>query len=295
MPTLTTYDGLEVAVSVHGPDDAPATVLMAHCWTSDQDDWRYQVRDLLAAFGHQVRIVAWDHRGHGLSSPTPRAACTIPHLARDMADVIDRFAPAGPLVVAGHSIGAMTTMALAESRPELWPERIVGTVLVSTSSGGIGDVDLGLGPAGEVIKDQIPRILAFRSRTLSKRARRRAPIIERQVFSRIVFGRPQRLRDVALAVEGLVNCPGDSVAGFFDDMTHRHERTAVLEVIGRAPSHVLVGAADRLTPPGMSRRMVAALGGDTELTIAPGAGHMLPLERDELVSDAIAAMVRRAI
>jgi len=38
--TLTTYDGLELAVTTYGPETAPVAVLLGHCWTSDQDDWR---------------------------------------------------------------------------------------------------------------------------------------------------------------------------------------------------------------------------------------------------------------
>ena len=30
----------------HGPADAPVTVFLAHCWTLNQHDWHYQVRDL---------------------------------------------------------------------------------------------------------------------------------------------------------------------------------------------------------------------------------------------------------
>jgi len=239
--TLTTYDGLELAVTTYGPETAPVAVLLGHCWTSDQDDWRYQVRDLLREFGHGIRIVAWDHRGHGLSQPTPKHDCTIDNLARDMSDVIDALAPHGRLFLAGHSIGGMTIMALAEQRPELFEERVAGAVFVSTSSGDMESVNLGLPEVGKALRTQIPRMLALRSRTLSKRARRRAPIIERLVMRKIVFGHPQRVRDTALAVEGLIKSPAATMVGFYEDCM-RHERTAAVEVLDAIPPHVLVGA-----------------------------------------------------
>ena len=38
-------------------------VVLAHCWTADEEDWHYQVHDLLAAYGDSVRILTWDQIG----------------------------------------------------------------------------------------------------------------------------------------------------------------------------------------------------------------------------------------
>ncbi len=169
-------------------------------------------------------IVTWDHRGHGGSDVAPKRACTIEHLARDMADVIEMHAPDGKLVVGGHSIGGMTIMALAEQRPEIF-ERVVGTAFVATCSGELHTVTLGLPEMGRFVRSQIPRVLAFRSRTLTKRARRRAPIIERRVVSRFLFGRPMRLADAALTVDGIISSSPATMVGFYEDCMH-HDRAA---------------------------------------------------------------------
>jgi pimeloyl-ACP methyl ester carboxylesterase len=171
---MRTYDGLQLSVTTYGPDDAPLTVFLAHCWTLNQQGWHYQVRDLQREFGHGIRIVTWDHRGHGDSDPVRRRAdATIENLARDWSDLVDRLAPTGPLVLAGHSIGGMSMMQLAAIRPDLF-ERVVGTAFVSTSSGELDTVTLGLPEAGQLARAQIPRMLALRSRTLSRRQRRRS-------------------------------------------------------------------------------------------------------------------------
>lgn len=286
---MKTFDGLQLDVRTYGPLDAPVTVVLAHCWTFNQQDWHYQVRDLLREFGHQVRIVTWDHRGHGHSDPVTRAEARISNLARDMSDVIDTYAPHGKLVLAGHSIGGMTMMALAEARPELF-ERVVGAAFISTSSGALDTVTLGLPETGPFLRSQIPRMLAFRSRTLSQRARRRAPIIERRVMNRLVFGRPQRLADVALAVEGLINSPGDTVVGFYNDCL-LHERTDALKVFDGIATHVVVGTRDVLTPPHHAKRIAENINGAV-LTVVPDAGHMLPQERDQLVSGILTRLIR---
>jgi pimeloyl-ACP methyl ester carboxylesterase len=289
---MQTHDGHTLSVTTYGPDDAPLTVLLAHCWTLNQQDWHYQVRDLQREFGHGIRIITWDHRGHGDSTPIPRSAATIELLARDMADLIRAEAPTGPLVLAGHSIGGMTLMELAKASPEIF-ERVSGVAFVSTSSGALDTVTLGLPEAGELVRAQIPRMLALRSRTLSRRARRRAPIVERLVMRRFVFGRPLRLADAALAVDGLISSPGDTVVGFYEDCM-KHERTDALKVLDGIPTHVLVGTRDVLTPPSHARRIADNVEGAV-LTVVPDAGHMLPLERDQLVSGTLIRLVRAAL
>jgi pimeloyl-ACP methyl ester carboxylesterase len=286
---MRTFDGLELDVRTYGPEDVALTAVLAHCWTLNQDDWHYQVRALQREFGHRIRIVTWDHRGHGSSQEAPRSSCTIDNLARDMADVIDTHAPTGKLVLAGHSIGGMTMMALASHRPELF-DRVVGTAFVATSSGELDTVTLGLPEMGQLLRAQIPRMLALRSRTLSKKARRRAPIIERQVVRRFLFGHPMRLVDAALTVEGIINSSAATMVGFYQDCMH-HDRAEGLKVLDGIPTHVLVGTRDVLTPPHHARKIADHVEGAV-LTVVPDAGHMLPLERDELVSGVLIRLIR---
>jgi pimeloyl-ACP methyl ester carboxylesterase len=173
---MRTHDGLHLSVTTYGPTDAPLTVFLAHCWTLNQHDWHHQVRDLQREFGLRIRIVTWDHRGHGDSDPVPRADATIenlrPRLVRpDRPGRAHRAAGAG----AGHSIGGMTLLQLADIRPDVF-DRVVGTTFLATSSGQLDTVTLGLPETGPLLRAQIPRMLALRSRTLSRRARRRAPM-----------------------------------------------------------------------------------------------------------------------
>ncbi|WP_235738183.1 alpha/beta fold hydrolase [Nocardioides alcanivorans] len=159
---MQTFDGLELHVRTYGRTDADVTVVLAHCWTADVEDWHYQVHDLLAEYGHEIRIVTWDHRGHGKSDPAPRDACTVHNLGRDMADVIDGHAPTGRLVLAGHSIGGMTMMALAEQRPDIM-DRVAGALFCATSAADLDTVNLGMPEMGRFAKAQIPLILAQRA------------------------------------------------------------------------------------------------------------------------------------
>jgi pimeloyl-ACP methyl ester carboxylesterase len=288
---MRTHDGLALHVTTYGPEDASVTVVLAHCWTADEADWHYQVRDLLTHFGHGVRIVTWDHRGHGRSQTCGTADCTIDNLARDMGAVIAHHAPTGPLVLAGHSIGGMTMCALPASRPDLLA-RVAGLLFVATSSGRLDTVTLGLPEMGTFVRAQIPRVLATRARIISRRSRRGSPRLERQVAQRFLFGRGARSRDIGLVVDQIINCCPETFSGYYADMM-THERTDALAAYDGIPTTVLVGGADLLTPPPHGRRIATNIRG-ARFAVAPEAGHMLPLERPRLVSDELIALVEMA-
>jgi pimeloyl-ACP methyl ester carboxylesterase len=289
-PALRTADGLRLHVDVTGDDDAEVTVVLAHGWTQSSETWRYQVRDLPGTAGARLRMVRYDHRGHGRSDGTAEADATVENLATDLGRVIDELAPEGPLVLAGHSMGGMAMMALAGQRPELFAERVVGALFVSTSGGGLDRVTLGLPRRmGERMRNRLPRLLAARARMLSRRRRRRPPTIESQVVRRFLLGRPKRLADHRVVLTDLVATPADSMCGFFSDLM-RHDRSAALAALETVPTRVMVGDCDRLTAPGHARRLAESMPW-AELDVLPGAGHMLPLERDGAVTEALAAMV----
>lgn len=284
-------DGARLHVTTYGREDAEVTLLLGHCWTADEQDWHYQVRHLLATYGPDLRLVTWDARGHGRSDVAVERDCTVSRLARDLGHVVDTFAGEGPLVLAGHSIGGMSIMALPEVRPDV-VERVAGLVLVATSSGGLDTVTLGLPDMGPLLRSQLLRVLATRARLLTRSERRRTPSIERAVVNRLLMGTPLRLRDAGLVVDQLVSCSPATMSGFYRDLM-RHERTEGLKAYAGVPTTVMVGGADLLTPPSHARRLAAAIDG-ARLLVLPGAGHYLPLERDEAVSYELVAAVERA-
>ncbi|MDQ4008622.1 MAG: alpha/beta hydrolase, partial [Actinomycetota bacterium] len=177
-------------------------------------------------------------------------------------------------------------------RPELFVDRVAGAVFVSTSGGQLDRVTLGLPRAmGARVRSRLPRLLAARARMLSRRTRRRPPTIESQVVRRFLLGRPMRLADHRVVLDDLVATPADSMCGFFTDLM-RHDRSAALAALETVPTAVLVGDRDRLTPPSHARRLAQAMPW-AELTVLPGAGHILPLERDAAVTRALAQLVAR--
>ena len=119
--SIETPDGVMLAVTDEG--DGPAVVLL-HGVTASQ---RYVVMGSrgLQRGGH--RVVAYDARGHGGSSPAPsRDAYTYPDLCGDLAAVLDALA-IDRVVLAGVSMGAHTCLRFALEQPE----RVAGVVAIT--------------------------------------------------------------------------------------------------------------------------------------------------------------------
>ncbi|HNI71165.1 MAG TPA: alpha/beta hydrolase, partial [Marmoricola sp.] len=158
------------------------------------------------------------------------------------------------------------------------------------SAGELNTVTLGFPEVGPIVRAAIPYLLDFRSLTLTKRARRRMPFFERVIMSGLVFGDLPRLTDVGLSVGALINTPRHSVVGFYNDLMHHH-RFKALKVLDDIPTMVVVGTKDRLTPPRMAHKIAERIKG-AKLIKAPQGGHMLPLERDELISGLLIRLTR---
>lgn len=295
---IVTRDGTGLHVRESGPATAPVTVLLAHGWTLDERCWA-PVADALAvgtaaaAGTPATRVVRYDHRGHGRSDDIPDEAKTLENLADDMAEVIEQLVPEGPLVLAGHSMGGMATMTLAQRHPELVASRVTGVALVATASGGLGGAaTLGMTglPATMFLagKDR----LTASPRWTDRRSLATRPALLRAGLQPLLLGRrPDRLA-VRTTCEVIADCRPTTISGFTPTLT-AHERDEALAVFDGRPVEIMVGSCDRLTPPRYARRIRDRLP-RASLTVFPDAGHMLPVERVDGVTARIAGLVRHA-
>lgn len=293
--TVRTADGVALHVEEVGPANAPLTVVFVHGYTQQLAAWHYQ-RQALSA-DNPGRLVFYDHRSHGRSGRGSHESATIDQLGRDLKLVLDEVVPRGPVVLVGHSMGGMTVMALADAHPELFGSRVVGVALISTSTGKLAELTFGL-----------PTVV----RPLSKRV---LPLVTRGMRSRPHhFERGRRVgtdlaflltrfggfgdRDVSPAVvefveEMLARTPVDVIAEFYDTFT-THDKLAAIEVLRGVETLVLVGSKDLLTPVDHSRAMAEVLP-DASLVVVERAGHMVQLERPELVTLQLRALIGRAV
>jgi pimeloyl-ACP methyl ester carboxylesterase len=270
---VTADDGARLAVEVLEPVQPGPTVVLAHGWTLTRASWR-PVAERLGRTRPDVRVVTYDQRDHGESQPGPgrsgrrtAAVVSIARLADDLAAVVEAVAPVGPVLLGGHSMGAMGVLALAGRRPDLLRERVCGVLLANAAAGGLARRPslavamrvLAAAPPGV----RVPRLPGFAARRLSYGA-----------------GAPPDV--VVLARRGVRPPTARSVGAWYGALAELDERRS-LAALGDVPLVVLAGEADRLTPRRHASELAASLPG-ARLEVVPGAGHMLPVEAPELLA-----------
>jgi pimeloyl-ACP methyl ester carboxylesterase len=126
-PLEVRRSGVVLAGEASGGDGQP--VLLLHGLTATR---RYVVHGSRALERAGHRVLAYDARGHGASSPAGGPeAYTYDELVRDAAAVMDAAAAARAVVV-GQSMGAATAVALALAHPE----RVAALALVTPAHRG---------------------------------------------------------------------------------------------------------------------------------------------------------------
>ncbi|MCW2937857.1 MAG: alpha/beta hydrolase fold protein [Actinomycetia bacterium] len=289
--TVLADDGLPLQVEIHGSADAPLTMVLCHGYCLTQDSWHYQRRDLTG-----LRMVSWDQRSHGRSGRSTRPHATIEQTGRDLATVLRATVrPGDPVILAGHSMGGMTIMALADQQPELFGTQIVGVALVNTSSGDLDEMTLGLPPVlARLVRPLASSVIRGlgRGAKIVDRTRDATPDVAFWVIRRMGFSDRHVSPAMVDFVEQMIRAtPIEVVAEFYPTLMEHH-RGESLEVLGRVPTVILSGGHDRLTPAAHSRVLAEALP-DAELVEVADAGHLLPMEYPGIVTAAIRRLIAR--
>lgn len=278
--TAVSADGATLHVEEHGPADGPAVVL-AHGWTCSTAFWAPVVRELTAD-GH--RVIVYDQRGHGRSPAADPGRYSTEVLADDLCAVLDTvLAPGERAVLGGHSMGAMTLMAAA-GRPRL-RECAAALMLCST------------GPSRLVRESTVVPLAQGPVRTwLTKRllgtAAPLGPVtpLSRRILKYGTMGPASTPEQVEASARIVHACPRKARAGW----SHVLDTLELDAGLARltAPTAVVTGSVDRLTPSVHARRMADALPHCTGLTELHGRGHMTPVEEPESIAAVLAGLVR---
>lgn len=282
---------VEAEVPEHPVDGAP-TVILTHGYAHNLDVWRQQ-RKPLADAGYPVLL--WDLRGHGRSGEGDDASYTIDQLGSDLAAVIDHTVPEGPIVLVGHSMGGMAIMALAQERPELFTGRVVGIGLISTSSGGLAEVNYGLGrQVGAIVHRLGPAAVtrAGAKQELFNGVRGFGRPVESALVQRYSFGGPVD-RKLVRRVAEMIFATRLHVIGSFLPTLMQHDKRSALAAFGGIETLIMHGTKDRMTPAAHGELLAAELPG-AEYVVVEGAGHVLPMEQPQLVTDELLGLLERA-
>jgi non-heme chloroperoxidase len=251
-----TYDG-GTAYTVSRGQGPP--IVFSHGVTISSRVWVKQFQELPAA---GVRVIGFDHRGHG-DSVAGSSGHSVDNLAADLRVILDELDLRGAVVV-GHSMGGVATQAFALRYPDVLRERVAGIVLLSTLA------------KTSVSASRRLRCLAERVTGAVDVGRLASRPDVGTLVARVGFGRQPAPSHVELNRQMLAGC---------DPSTGRDATAALLGLDLTAalpslhvPTLVIGGTADVITPPAESRRL-AELIPDARLEMLPGAGHMIMLER----------------
>lgn len=249
-------------------------VLFGHSYLWDARMWEPQV----AVLSRTYRCIVPEIWAHGRSDPPPASPYPVDALAEDLwafaqALGLQRFA------VVGLSVGGMWGMRLALAHPEA----VAALVLMDTD-------------AGAEPEDSRQRYFAMMA-AVEQAGALPPPILEALVpffFSPATVQRDPEL--VARFKASLSAIPPERLPGILAIGRGIFSRASVLERLGeiRAPTLVVVGADDASRPPHEAERIARAIPG-ARLEVIPQAGHIVNLERPEVVTPLLASFLAQAL
>ncbi len=285
-------DGTDIHVEVVEPTRPASgnpTVVLVHGFCLDMGTFHFQ-RKLLAERGEH-RIVAYDQPGHGRSGRLETGEYDLTALGRTLRTVIDRTAPEGPLVLVGHSMGGMTIMAFAELFPEMFGDRVVGTVLMATSGGLLAETKLVapalLGRVGTPVLYMVSNATRYGG-TVIDRARKSTSNVAWLLTRKYGFGTRRPSPALVSYVEEMNSrTSADTVTRYLRTIA-THSRFPALAALSGTPVLVVVGDKDMITPVTHSEEIVRRLP-HAEFVKIPDSGHVVMLEHAD---DVNAALVR---
>lgn len=250
---------LRVLAAGQGPP-----VVLVHGYTASCAEWNF-VWERLQTKG--FRVIAFDQRGHGHSTLGSDGIGSEP-MAADLAAVLRHFDLRDGVLI-GHSMGGFVTIRALLDHPDL-AQRLRGLVLFATW-------------AGRVLDD-------------APQNRLQIPLLQYGILQRLI-----RNRTIAVLF-GAAQCgkrPSPAMISVFNELFNQHldghgPLLPIVQAFSRedryprlgeiaVPTVVMVGSADRTTPPSHSRRLAAGIPGARLVTV-PDAGHLLNWEAaDDLI------------
>ncbi len=228
-------------------------IVFVHGWQADRRVWR----DVIAALEPPLRPIAVDLRGSGERASVP-GPYTLERFAADLRDQAEELG-LGPLVVAGHSMGATVALRFAVDYPQLTR----GLVLIAPvpASGG------GYSPKGEAYL----------------RATAGDPAAVRKWLAKTFAKQPDDATLDALCEAAAATPAGAALESFeswaFADFAEATRSIAV---------PVLVIAPELDAPENVERK-VSALLPNAQHTVLAGAAHYAILEKSREIARTIAA------
>lgn len=279
---LTRPDGSEIHVEIYGPDRAP-TLILTHGWGPDSTVWYYVKQQLT----DQFRVIIWDLPGLGKSKKPENRDYSLEKFARDLEAVL-MLAGDQPVILLGHSIGAMILLTFCRLFPQHLGQRVAGLILVDGTY---------TNPLKTAILSNL--LLALQKPLLEPLlylAIALSPLLWLTSWLNYLNGTVLLTTEISgfrgtetrgqlnfSSLIGIKASPGVLARGVL--AMFRFDETATLPNIS-VPTLVIVGKSDIATRPFASKRISIEVP-QAELSVLSPGGHMVLMERNQQFADVI--------
>src|SRR5215211_2120312 len=262
--TLARINEIQIAYTDAGSGDP---IVLIHGYPFNRTLWTEQIEALSSSY----RVIAPDLRGFGETDSSPGPA-TMNRMAQDVAQLMDHL-EIPRAVIGGLSMGGYVVLAFYKQ----FASRVRALILADTRAQADteeakqtrhqqAEKALAEGMAG-IADAMLPKLLT--PETVSKH-----PEIVKRVRDMMLKQKPE------------------GAAGALLGMAERDDQTELLASI-TAPTLIVVGAEDAITPPADSEKMHRAIA-DSRLVVLENAGHVSNLERTEQFNDALLEFVNES-
>lgn len=248
MPTVATSAGTIYYAEKEDPLSRRVPLMLVHGAGTDHLTWSAELRRLAGQ-----RVIALDLPGHGRSpAPGRQSMVAYAECVQQLMEALD----IPRAVIAGHSMGGGIALTMAVHMPE----RVAGLVLVATGA------RLAVNPKilNTVLED--PKAVV--------------EMIMRWAWARDVDEQVRRL-----GRKQLLATPPEVMHGDYLACDHFDVKDHLSQI--EAPTLIISGTADKMTPPELSEILADNIARSI-LERIEGAGHMIPLERPQVVADQVA-------
>jgi pimeloyl-ACP methyl ester carboxylesterase len=275
---VNTRDEVPLAVRDTDPCSAEHTVVFMHGLCLNQTSWDRQISYLRRRYGRSVRVISYDHRGHGRSASAPINTYRIDQLADDLAVVLTTLDVTGPLTLVGHSMGGMAALAYLGRPAAERPIEPDGLVLIATAAGKLTERGL-----ARLLATPAPAALVGLIEHTPEHALHALVSPVRATLKRW-HGNGRTANLAATVVGALTTTPLATAVGFLPSLRTYNQYPTLASI--HAHTVVISGGADPLTPPSHAADLSAAINGAQHVRV-PYAGHMLPQQVPRVINDAI--------
>ena len=247
--------------SAPGDRDRRALVLL-HAFPIGANLWEPQIKGLPAGW----RLITPDLRGFGGSTELDSvSAMSMADYAVDVVDLLDELG-IQRAVIGGCSMGGYATLALYQSKPEIFDALILANTRAGADS---------------------PESRANRRNMLALLDREGPSGVARDMMSKLLGKTTHETKpDVEATIRRLIKQQSPlAIRAAIHRMMHRADSTPLLAQVS-VPTLMITGAEDEMIPVEESRRIAGGIKG-ARLVIIPGAGHLANLEQPDAFNKAL--------